>query len=79
MPIAEKKPKPCALRQQFGENLKILRKDNGLTQEELAERAEISVRYLQSLESGEYWPSLRVLSKTKIALNVEWNELLSGC
>lgn len=79
MPSPDKIPKPCALRQQFGTNLKTLRKSHGFTQEGLSERAEISVRYLQSVESGEYWPNLRVLSKIRIALDVDWNQLLSDC
>jgi transcriptional regulator with XRE-family HTH domain len=62
----------------FGRNLSRLRSAAGLTQELLAERADIHARYLQKLESGTAHPSLVVLSRVKAALKCEWNELLKG-
>lgn len=62
----------------FGRNLSRLRSAAGLTQELLAERAEVHARYLQKLESGNAHPSLIVLSRVKAALKCEWNELLKG-
>jgi transcriptional regulator with XRE-family HTH domain len=47
------------LRRQFARNLKRLRKRNNLTQEALAEKLDISVRYLQRLE-GRNCPSVGI-------------------
>ena len=45
------------IRKQFSKNLKRLRERNNLTQEDLAEKLDISVRYLQQLE-GKNCPSV---------------------
>lgn len=48
-----------------------------MTQEELAEAADLSPRYVQSLESGVgVNPSLKVLNALKDALGCTWDELL---
>jgi transcriptional regulator with XRE-family HTH domain len=62
----------------FRRNLQRLRRAAGLTQEELAERAGISARYLQFLESGDFGCSLAVLVRLRKALNVNWDTLLRG-
>ena len=62
----------------FGKNLSRLRSEKNLTQERLAEMADIHPRYLQKLESGRAHPSLIVLSRMRAALKCEWNELLRG-
>ena len=46
-----------------------------MTQEKLAEKVEISSRYLQSIEAGKRWPSLGVLLRLRSALKCEWSEL----
>jgi transcriptional regulator with XRE-family HTH domain len=50
-----------------------------LTQEKLAEKAVVSVRYVQSVEAGEYFPSLPTLARLKSALRCDWNDLFNGC
>jgi transcriptional regulator with XRE-family HTH domain len=62
----------------FRRNIKRLRAAAGFTQEELAERAGISTRYLQFLESGAFGCSLAVLIRLRKALNVNWDTLLRG-
>jgi transcriptional regulator with XRE-family HTH domain len=47
----------------FGRNLARVRSARGLTQEELAESADIHSRYLQKLEAGVGHPSLVVLCR----------------
>ena len=47
------------IRKVFSKNLKRLRKRKGLTQEELAEKLEISVRYVQQLE-GINCPNVKI-------------------
>jgi len=60
----------------FGRNLFQLRKSRGLTQEELAERAEISVHHLSDLENGLAEPGYHVLKKLRKALDYPWAVLM---
>lgn len=60
----------------FGQNLVRLRSASELTQERLAELADVHPRYVQKLESGKAHPSLVVLSRLRKALSCEWNDLL---
>jgi transcriptional regulator with XRE-family HTH domain len=62
----------------FGKNLSRLRSKKSLTQEQLAERVDLHVRYLQKLEAGVGHPSLIVLARIKRALGCRWDELLDG-
>jgi transcriptional regulator with XRE-family HTH domain len=57
-------------------NLRRLRTAAGLTQEALAEKADIALRYLQMLEAGNFGCSLAVLIRLRRALNVSWDVLL---
>ena len=77
MPV--KKPAPCPVRAKFGKNVSRLRAVAELTQETLAERTGLSVRYLQSIEAGEYFPALATLSRLRQALKCSWDDLLKGC
>lgn len=53
--------------QRFGERLKELREQNGLTQEKIAEKVNIHPTYVGKLESGKCNPSLMLVYKfTKI-------------
>ena len=67
------------LRQTLSMNLKLLRNKRSLSQMELAEKADISVRYMQSIEAGESFPYLPPLTRLRKALKVSWNELMEGC
>lgn len=49
-----------------------------MIQEKLAEKADISRRYLQMVEAGRYSPTIEVASRLRAALNVSWDELLKG-
>jgi len=49
-----------------------------LTQEQLAEKAEISHRYLQSIEAGKKQPSINVVVRLRYALGCSWDELFQG-
>ena len=60
-----------------GRKLRQARKSRHLTQETLAERAEISDRYLRSMESGKKDnPSLSVTIKLCSVLNIAVEELV---
>jgi transcriptional regulator with XRE-family HTH domain len=62
----------------FGKNLNRLRLARSLTQEALAEKADVSRRYLQEIESGEKLPTVLVLSRFRRALGCGWDDLLKG-
>jgi transcriptional regulator with XRE-family HTH domain len=69
----EQVPKPTAVK--FGKNVNRLRNLANLTQEQLSERADISRRYLQMIEAGQYVPTIEVASKIRKALKLSWDEL----
>jgi transcriptional regulator with XRE-family HTH domain len=77
MPV--RKPKSSPQRARFGRNIASLRESRKLTQEKLAEKVGSSTRYIQSLEAGEYFPSLPTLARLKTALRCGWEDLLAGC
>ncbi len=54
----------------LGQTIKMCRSRRGLTQAELAKRAEFSVSYLSLLENNERDPSLSTLQRIAIALDV---------
>lgn len=63
---------------QFGKNVGKLRYQKKLTQEKLAEKADISRRYVQLIEAGNYVPTIEVAAKLRKAFQVSWDELLHG-
>ncbi len=67
----------CAMdiRQKFGNNLKRLRLEKGLSQEKLALNADIDRTYIPSIEKGERNVSIVIAEKLAIALNVPISEL----
>lgn len=60
----------------FGRNVNRLRQACQMTQEQLAEKAEIDRRYLQRIEKGTANPGVDVLTRLKSALSAEWDDLL---
>jgi len=65
-----------ALRGLVGLNIRRLRAGSGLSQEELAERAEISAPYMGALERGEKWPGPDTLASIAGGLGVEPHDLM---
>ena len=63
------------LRKEFGKRLQLLRRQAGLTQEQLAEQVEISVDFLSLVERGVNAPSFDNLEKISKALDIEVREL----
>lgn len=59
----------------IGRRMKELRKRKGLSQEELAERADTSPNYVSRMERGTENPTLDMLIKLEIALGVELWEI----
>ncbi|HYD32876.1 helix-turn-helix transcriptional regulator [Azospirillum sp.] len=64
------------IRGQFGRILRELRSSKGLSQEELAHRADMSVPYLSDLERGRSAPSLSMLVDLARGLGVHPADLL---
>lgn len=64
--------------QQMGNQIQKIRKRKGLTQEKLAELADLSVPYISHIERATKKPSLGTLLKIAAALDVTANELLYG-
>lgn len=54
-----------------GGNVRRLRVDRGLTQEQLAHDAEIDVTYLRGIEAGRRNPSVMVLGRLATGLRCE--------
>jgi transcriptional regulator with XRE-family HTH domain len=63
--------------QLFGRRLRELRKAKGLTQEALAEAADLSGNYISDLELGLKVPSLTILVRLSEALDIGTPELLA--
>ncbi|HXW25512.1 MAG TPA: helix-turn-helix transcriptional regulator [Xanthobacteraceae bacterium] len=64
------------LKRAMAANVRRLRLERKLTQEELADRADISVRYLGSIERGSTAATVVVLGRLARALRVEPAELI---
>jgi transcriptional regulator with XRE-family HTH domain len=64
------------LREVFATNLRRLRHEKGLSQDDLAYEAEVSRSYLSQLEKGTFYASLKIIGRLAEALRVEPAELL---
>lgn len=60
----------------FGQSLRRLRTERGWSQERLAEAAGVTLNYVGNLERGEQGPSLHVLIRLALALEVDVPTLL---
>jgi transcriptional regulator with XRE-family HTH domain len=67
---------PRAVRQVFAANLRRLRHQKGLSQEEMAFSAEINRTYLSRLEKGVSYPGLEIIAKLANVLEIEEAVLL---
>ena len=61
---------------QFRERLRKLRKENGLTQEQLVEKLNISRQLVAKWERGQSLPNITNLKEMSIIFNVTTDELL---
>lgn len=66
-----------SLRETFAANLRHRRQEVGLSQEELAHRAQIDRTYVSSLERCQYAATLDVIEKLAAELEVDPADLLS--
>lgn len=61
----------------FSENIKIIRKNKNLTQEELAEKSDLSISYVKQIESCKGYKNITLTTMLKIskALDISINDL----
>lgn len=59
-------------------NLRLLRQEREITQEELADRTGLSSRYVGSIERARVSASISVLEKLAFALEIEPCDLIRG-
>jgi transcriptional regulator with XRE-family HTH domain len=64
-----------AIKDALGKTIKFLRFRRGLSQADLAEKADISITFLSTVERGIKFPQPDILSKLAKALDVEVFEL----
>ena len=62
----------------FGERVRELREKRGMTQEKLAQAADLTTSFVSTVERGQKAPSLNTILKLARALKVDAGELLSG-
>lgn len=62
--------------QEIGKNIKKLREEKGLTQEELAFLIDSARNYVGCIERGEKHPSIKTLYKIAIALDTKISKIL---
>lgn len=60
----------------FGQSVYRQRMRLKLTQEEFAERADISKRHLQLIEADQVNPTLQIVRRIRMACVCQWEELL---
>jgi len=66
------------LKEVMATNLRRLRHAKGMTQEELAERAGLSARYIGAIERARVSASVTVLGQVAEALGIEAADLVRG-
>lgn len=64
------------LRETFSANLRRIRNERGISQDDLAYDANMSRSYLSQLESGTYFVSIKIIGRLADALSVEPAEFL---
>lgn len=66
------------MQQRLGDRVRSLRKELGLTQEQLAERAGLHVTYISGIENGSRNPSLNAIEALARGFGLDLSELLRG-
>ncbi len=67
-----------SIKQRFGKAIRRRRRELDLSQEELAERAELHRTYISNIERGELNPSLETMEKLVKALNITVSVLFAN-
>ncbi|KAB2799998.1 helix-turn-helix domain-containing protein [Brucella anthropi] len=64
------------VRKIVGDNFARIRKEKGLTQEQVAERSGFSQQYLSSLERGQRNPTIITIYELSLALETTYSSLI---
>ena len=64
------------LRETFAENLRRIRHQRGMSQEDLAHETEMSRSYLSQLEKGKFHVSIKIIGRIAATLEVSPEEFL---
>ncbi len=75
--IKEKKETERMARDFFGENLKFIRKDKGMTQKEVADKLFIAVSTYANWEQGRRDPSIEDIVNLTGVFEIDFNELFN--
>ena len=75
--MPKSKPLNAALKQ-LGGNIRRERMAQGMSQQRLAELADLNIRNIQRIEAGEVDVLLSTTSRIRKALNSQWQKLLPG-
>ncbi len=67
-----------ALAKTLGRNIRHLRQERGLSQEDFAHLADMHVTYLRGVEGGRRNPTLKIIERVAKALGVEPSSLLEA-
>ena len=62
-----------SLRKTFAENIKYYRKEQGFSQQTLAEKCDIATNYLSEIERGQKFPSVEIIERLSQVLNTPAN------
>jgi transcriptional regulator with XRE-family HTH domain len=68
-------PSPKTTAAQLGAAIRVIRKSQEMTIEDLASKADIHWTYLSGIENGRRNPSWDVVSKLSVALNTDLGEI----
>lgn len=78
-PLPGNKPEMRTARRKLpgvGVAIRVFRQEAGLSQDELADRMDLSTPYISMLESGKRYPSIEMLIRIAIALEVRPGAIL---
>ena len=64
-----------SVQHRVSKNIQTIRRQKGLSQEEVAHRAEVHQTYLSGVETGKRNPSIKVVERIATALGVDVAEL----
>jgi transcriptional regulator with XRE-family HTH domain len=76
--MAKRRKPPSPLTRSFGRFTRLLRRVRGLTQEQLAEQAELASDTIRRLEAGSFSPSLDTLGKLVTGLAIDLSTLFAS-
>jgi len=75
-PVSKRRKEPDALLERVGTWIKEVRRERGMTQEELAWAIPLDRAHLRLIESGKNAPTIKTLVKIAAALDCEVGELI---